>query len=528
METNHEGIYDGFKQLGTGKMMVLGFQHVFAMFGATVLVPILTGMSVSVTLLCAALGTLWFFFITKRKIPIFLGSSFAFLAAFGAIAPFIKDTVTGQMKPNMEMLPYAALGVFAAGIVYVILAILFQVFGAKKIMKLFPPVVTGPVIVLIGLNLAGSAITNAQTNWILAIVAILIIICVNIFGKGMVKILPILIGILGAYVIALLVSLIGGINENGVGLFGLPWMNLSSTGLYSDVTVKGVTDIVNVPAFWNYWPLKPIIDGTFEWAKAIPAIITFVVVAVAAMVEHIGDICAIGATCGKNFIKDPGLTRTLLGDGLGTSLAGFLGGPANTTYSENTGVVALTKVYDPKVMLIAALMTLVLSFVSIFETFIQTIPTAIIGGISIVLYGMISATGVRTIVENKVDFKKFRNIIIAALILVAGLGFAANPINITLTHKDVTTQSHVAITEEYVLGDHQVEVERYTQETSFADGTLETAEYAVVDTTTSEPEFTLTFGGLACAAIIGILANAILPGKDYEFNADEEDPAPQA
>lgn len=451
MEIKHEGIYDGFKELGTGKMMVLGFQHVFAMFGATVLVPLLTGLSVAVTLLCAGIGTVWFFFITKKKIPIFLGSSFAFLGAFATIAPFLEDG-----SPNMEMLPYATLGVFCAGIIYVILALLFQIFGAKKIMKLFPPVVTGPIIVLIGLNLAGSAINNAKTNWILAVAAIIIIICVNLFGKGMVKLLPILFGIIGAYILALIVTLI---NPN---LFGLPWLN------FSGLTFTEFSDFVAVPQFWNYWPLKTIIDGTFDWSIALPAILTFVVVAIAAMVEHIGDICAIGATCGKNFIEDPGLTRTLLGDGIGTSIAGFLGGPANTTYSENTGVVALTKVYDPRVMLIAALMTLVLSFLSIFETFINTIPASIIGGISIVLYGMISATGVRTIVENKVDFTKFRNIIVAALIFVAGLGFATYPLTFTIG------------------------------------------------------SYTLSFGGLAVAAVVGIVVNAILPGKDYEFKTEAE------
>lgn len=463
MDIKNEGIYDGFKELGTGKMMVLGFQHVFAMFGATVLVPIITGLSISVTLLCAAIGTIWFYFITKRKIPIFLGSSFAFLAAFA--------TVSASGSPDWAS--YATLGVMAAGLVYVVLAILFHIFGAKRVMKLFPPVVTGPIIVLIGLNLAGSAIQNAQTNWILAIIAIIIIICVNIFGKGMVKILPILIGILGSYLIAFLVSIIGGIGSDGLGLFGLPWMGESAQGLYSGIQITQFTDIVNVPPILDYWPLKPIIDGTFDWGIALPSIITFVVVALAAMVEHIGDICAIGATCGKNFIKDPGLTRTLLGDGIGTAIAGFLGGPANTTYSENTGVVALTKVYDPKVMLIAAFMTLALSFLSIFESFIQTIPTAVIGGISIVLYGMISATGIRTIVENKVDFKNFRNVIVAALILVAGLGFAAHPIVIP-------------------IGDYSI-----------------------------------TFGGLACAAVIGIVINAILPGKDYKFSMEEpqEEPA---
>lgn len=435
MEKKVEGIYDGFKELGTGKMLILGFQHVFAMFGATVLVPLLTGLSVSVTLFCAGIGTIWFYIITKRKIPIFLGSSFAFIAAFGSIA-----------NGDKELMPYATLGVVCAGLIYVVLAILFAIFGAKKVMKLFPPVVTGPVIILIGLILAATAISSASANWILAVIAIAIVICVNLFGKGMIKILPILIGILGAYVVGCIVTAIKP------DLFGLPWIDWSP--------LVG-SKIVDVPPFVEYTPLRFLFGAqAFDSAIATNAIVTFVVVALAAMVEHIGDICAIGATCGKNFIADPGLTRTLLGDGIGTSIAGLFGGPANTTYSENTGVVALTKVYDPKVMLIAAVMTIILSFVSIFDAFINTIPWSIIGGISMVLYGMISATGVRTIVENKVDFTNMRNILVAALILVCGLGFNAHPL---------------------VIG-------------------------------------RLTFGGLAVAAVVGIVVNAILPGKDYTFD----------
>ena len=435
MEKKVEGIYDGFKELGTGKMLILGFQHVFAMFGATVLVPLLTGLSVSVTLFCAGIGTIWFYIITKRKIPIFLGSSFAFLGAFASIA-----------NGDKELLPYATLGVVCAGLIYVVLAILFAIFGAKKVMKLFPPVVTGPVIILIGLILAATAVNSASANWILAVIAIAIVICVNLFGKGMIKILPILIGILGAYVIGCIVTAIKP------DLFGLPWIDWSP--------LVG-SKILDVPPFVEYTPLRFLFGAqAFDSAIATNAIVTFVVVALAAMVEHIGDICAIGATCGKNFIADPGLTRTLLGDGIGTSIAGLFGGPANTTYSENTGVVALTKVYDPKVMLIAAVMTIILSFVSIFDAFINTIPWSIIGGISMVLYGMISATGVRTIVENKVDFTNMRNILVAALILVCGLGFNAYPL---------------------VIG-------------------------------------RLSFGGLAVAAVVGIVVNAILPGKDYTFD----------
>lgn len=435
MNNKVEGIYDGFKELGKGKMMVLGLQHVFAMFGATVLVPLLTGLSVSVTLCTAGLGTILFFFLTKRKVPIFLGSSFAFLGAFAAIS-----------GGDPAKLPLATGGVLCAGLLYVVIAALFQIFGAKKIMKLFPPVVTGPIIVLIGLILAPVAVGSAGSNWVLAIIAVLIIVCVNLFGKGLFKILPILSGILGAYVIGVIVQL-----ASGGALFGLPWI---------DFTPLQGAAIVAVP---------PFMLPQFE----LSAIVTFVVVAIAAIIEHIGDIAAIGATCGKNFIADPGLTRTLLGDGLATSMAGAIGGPANTTYSENTGVVALTKVYDPKVMFIAACMSILLAFINIFDAFINTIPWSIIGGVSLVLYGMISATGIRTIVENKVDFKNFRNIIVMALILVCGLGFNAVPIAIPFGG-----------------------------------------------------EVTLQFGGLATAALVGIIANAILPGKDYEFKTElEEDKA---
>jgi len=432
MENKVEGIYDGFKELGTGKMLVLGLQHVFAMFGATVLVPIICGMSISVTLFCAGIATIWFFFITKRKVPIFLGSSFAFIGAILGAAGTLG-------------MPYATGGIVAAGLTYVIFAALFLIFGAKRIMKLFPPVVTGPIIMLIGLGLAYFAFNQASKNWWLAILTIIIVISVNMWGKGMIKILPVLVGIFGAYAVACIVTLIGP-----------AWVD------FSGLQVKSIADVVSVPPFF-----LPKFD--------LSTMLTFIVVAVAAMVEHIGDICAIGATCGKNFIADPGLTRTLLGDGIGTSLAGMLGGPANTTYSENTGVVALTKVYDPKVMFIAACFAIILSFVSIFEAFVNTIPAAVIGGISIVLYGMITATGVRTIIENKVDFKNMRNVLVAALILVTGLG--------------IQTSSAMG-----------------SDSANLIWGTVKIG--------------TLNFSGLATAAIVGIVVNAILPGKDYVFNEE--------
>ena len=419
MSTKITGIYDARKELGWGKSIIMGLQQCFAMFGATILVPVLTtsygegivGLSASVTLFCAGVATLWFHFITKGKVPVFLGSSFAFLGMYQAIIPqYGKEYATG--------------GVVAAGGLYVILAILIKVLGTKRVMKLFPPAVCGPLIILIGINLAGSAIDNLFTNWMLGIVPILVIIICNTWGKGMIKIIPVLISLIVSYIVAIIMgavdfSAVGSANWVGLPNFHLPKFN-------ADAIVAGLA------------------------------------VAVAAMVEHVGDVMAIGATCGKNFIADPGLTRTLLGDGIGTSLAGLLGGPANTTYSENTGVVALTRVFDPFVMRIAAVMAIILSLSPKFEAVINSIPAAIIGGISFVLYGMIAATGIRTIVENQVDYVNMRNVLITAIILVSGLGF---------NHKNI------------VIG-------------------------------------SVAFGGLACAAVFGIILNAILPGKDYEFKED--------
>ena len=422
-----EGVYDA-RTLGTGKMLVLGFQHVFAMFGATVLVPLLTGLSVSTTLLMAGLGTLLFHFITKGKVPAFLGSSFAFLGGFAIVAPMLADEA-GNTVPNTEMLPYACGGVVAAGLVYVVVALLIHIFGAKKVMRFFPPVVTGPIIISIGLILAPSAISNAATNWLLAIIALAVVVVCNIWGKGMVKVLPILLGVVVSYVVAIITGAI-------------------------DFTAIQSANIVGIP-------LNPSAFAKFD----LGAVLTILPIALAAMVEHIGDIAAISATTNRNFIEDPGLARTLLGDGLATSMAGFFGGPANTTYGENTGVLALTKVYDPRVIRIAAVVAVVLSFSPAFEAVINTIPAAIVGGISLILYGMISAVGVRNVVENRVDFTQSRNLIIAAVILVSALGF--NSVGgITL----------------------------YSSES-----------------------LTISLSGLAIAAILGIALNAILPGNDYEF-----------
>ncbi|MBE6895379.1 MAG: uracil-xanthine permease [Ruminococcaceae bacterium] len=417
----------------TGKNVLLGFQHVFAMFGATVLVPLITGLNISTTLFAAGVGTLLFHFVTKGKVPAFLGSSFAFLGGFAIVAPKLIDANGEATIPNTEMLPYACGGVVAAGLLYIVMSGLIKAFGVKKIMKFFPPIVTGPIIISIGLILAPSAITNASTNWPLAIVALAVIIICNIWGKGMVKIIPILLSVVISYIVAL---------------------------------VMGAVDFTSVAAANMFG--SPVIPANFAKFD-ISAIITIMPIALAAMMEHIGDIAAISATTGENYIEDPGLHRTLLGDGLATSFAGFIGGPANTTYGENTGVLALTKVYDPAIVRLAAVIAVILSCVPKFDAMVNSIPAAIIGGISLILYGMISAVGVRNIVENKIDFTQSRNLIIAAVILVSALGF----------------NSTGGIT--FVIAGA-----------------------------------TVTLSGLAIAAILGIALNAILPGNDYEFGRTAE------
>ena len=435
-----EGVYDA-RTLGKGRMLVLGFQHMFAMFGATVLVPILTGLDVSTTLLFAGLGTLLFHLITGGKIPAFLGSSFAFLGGYFTIAPMIDGTT-----PNTELLPYACFGVACAGLVYVILAALFKIFGASKVMRFFPPIVTGPIIIAIGLNLSSSAINNCSNNWWIALVAIVIIVAANIWGKGMVKIIPILLGVIGSYVIAVIAdpaaraALVQNVSE--AKWFALP--------IHLESTVFGLFGRDNL-------------DGHM----LLTSVITIVPLSLATMVEHIGDVSAISSTCNRNFIADPGLHRTLMGDGLATTLAALFGAPANTTYGENTGVLALSKIYDPRVIRIAAVLAMLFSFSPKFAAIISSMPAATIGGVSLVLYGMISAVGVRNVVENKVDFTKSRNVLIAALILVLSIGIS------------------------------------YSTAGSLQLGAI-------------------SLSGLAVGSIAGIVLNAIMPGKDYEYGKDEQ------
>lgn len=474
---NKNGIYDA-RSLGKPKMFVLGIQHMFAMFGATILVPIITGLDISTTLLMAGLGTLLFHCITKFKVPAFLGSSFAFLGGYAAITA-LAGTKGYENMTTTELLPYACLGVACAGLLYFVLAAIIKAVGIQRVMRFFPPVVTGPIIIAIGLNLAPSAVSNCETNWVIALVALATIIFFNIWGKGMAKIIPIILGILVGYAVALILYFIGQSNPDLIQ--SMPWLFSSGldtdTGLYSPIfdftslnnifvnisqgKIFGSEGLVGIPVNWSHTVFGGV-DFT-NVSLIITSIVAIVPIAIATMMEHIGDVCAIGSTTGKNYIKDPGLHRTLTGDGLATTLASLFGGPANTTYGENTGVLALTKVYDPRVIRIAACCAAVVSFFPIVSVLIGSLPSSLIGGISFVLYGMISAIGVRNVVEAKVDFTKSRNLIIAAVIVVAALGLGDSTVSFTIA------------------------------------------------------ACTITLSPLAVASIAGIILNAIFPGKDYKF-----------
>lgn len=438
------------RKLGIPKMLVLGLQHMFAMFGATVLVPILVagyfsqacgepltqGLTVAVTLFCAGIGTLLFHLCAKLQVPAFLGSSFAFLGGFNTVAQ-LNDGIFKAMPAN-EKAAYACGGVLAAGTLYLALALVIKIVGSRRVMRFLPPVVTGPIIICIGLSLAPVAVSSARSNWFLALIALGTIIVFNIWGKGMFKIIPILMGVVVSYLAAAIMHKCGIVNPDGSAIF-----NFSGVGA--------------APAFG----LPPFKICQFD----ITAILVMAPIAIATMMEHIGDMSAISATVGKNFLEKPGLHRTLLGDGIATSVAGLLGGPANTTYGENTGVLQLSRVYDPRVIRIAALFAIILSFIPKFSALVSTIPPAIVGGVSFMLYGMIAAIGVRNVVENRVDLTRSRNLIIAGVIFVCSLGF--------------------------------------TQGVTFSVG---------------ETKITLT--ALAIAALAGIALNLILPGNTYEFGAN--------
>ncbi|MCQ2167279.1 MAG: uracil-xanthine permease family protein [Bacteroidales bacterium] len=436
LNINPNAIYD-VRPLGKKKILLLGFQHMFAMFGATVLVPALTGLSVSATLLFAGIGTLIFHLMTKLKVPAFLGSSFAFIGGYAAVVAAGQELGMSQAVS----LTYACIGIFFAGMMYFILAGLIRIFGVKKVMKFFPPVVTGPIIISIGLTLSGSAINNCSTNWWVALFAVAIIIVVNIWGKNMIRIIPVLLGVVGSYLLAVCIGLVDFSPVREAAWVGFPF-KMENTAF---------------SVFKNP-----------NWGLIVTAIITILPISLATMVEHIGDICAISSTTGYNYLDDPGLHRTLMGDGLATAVAALFGAPANTTYGENTGVLNLTKVFDPRVIRIAAVLAIIFSFCPKFAAVVAVMPASTIGGVSLVLYGMISAVGVRNLVENKVDLTRSRNLLVAAFILVLSIGVNYGPGSI-----------------------------------SFSVGVINIA-----------------LSGLAVAAIAGIVLNAVLPGNDYEFGVN--------
>ena len=435
------------EKLQPGKMLLLGFQHVFAMFGATVLVPTLTGLSVSATLLFAGLGTLLFHLLTKRKVPAFLGSSFAFLGGYFAVNSLVSDynATLAEGAAAVNWIPYAGVGVACAGLLYVILSALFKAFGPSKVMRFFPPIVTGPIIICIGITLANSAINNCAANWPIALLALAIVVVCNIWGKGMIKIIPILLGVVGSYLVAAVCGLVDFTPVKDAAWVGLPFQ-------VKDTVFSFATEGVN--------------GGLLASAIAM-----MMPIALATIIEHIGDMCAISSTVEKNFIADPGLHRSLLGDGLATAMASLFGAPANTTYGENTGVLALTKVYDPKVVRLAAVIAVLFSFCPKFAALVSCMPVATIGGVSLILYGMISAVGVRNVVENQVDFTKSRNVIIAALIMALSLGI------------NFSNAGAIAFS---VFG------------------------------------IQISLSGLAVAALVGIILNAVLPGNDYEFGKNDQ------
>lgn len=426
MESQQNVIYDA-RQLGKPRMMVLGVQHLFAMFGATVLVPLITGLDVSITLLFAGIGTLIFHFISKWNVPAFLGSSFAFLGGYASV----KEIGMDQGLTETLALDYACLGVACAGLMYFIIAGLVKWFGIEKIMHYFPPVVTGPIVIAIGLVLSGSAIANCQTNWPLAILAIVTVIASSIWGKGIVKIIPILLGVIVSYAVAAFCGLV-----DFTALHEASWIGFPIT---KERTVLAVFE-----------------DG--NTTLMLSTILAIMPIAFATIMEHIGDMLAISSTVGKDYLTNPGLHRTLTGDGVATALASVFGAPANTTYGENTGVLNLTKVFDPRVIRIAACLAILLAFCPKFSCLIQLMPAATIGGVSLILYGMISAVGVRNLIEENVDLKSSRNVFVAALILVLAIG----------------------------------------------------VKYGANDDIAMGP---IHISGLAIAAIVGILLNAVMPGK---------------
>ncbi len=390
-----------------GRAVTLGIQHVFAMFGSTVLVPTLTGLDPALTLLCMGIGTLIFHLFTNFKVPAFMGSSFAFIAAINAVRTYCADNaVEGSFAS------YVGIGIISSGVLYLILAGMVKIFGAKRITSFFPPIVTGCMIIIIGMMLAPTAMSSVTTvvenipvwkNWVVAVFTIAVIVGVMFFVRGFFKLIPILIGIVAGYLLSLVLGMVDVTPVADAAWFHLPEFSLP-TFANMDAVIYAITMIAPI------------------------AVVTFV--------EHVGDITANGAVTGNNYIEDPGLHRTLMGCGLASVFSGAMGGPAATTYSENTGVLAATRNYNPATLRIAAVFAIALSLFGKVSGVLGSIPSPVMGGVSIVLFGMIASVGLRMLVENHVDFTKSYNTIIAAVMLVIGLGLSDG-----LTFGDFTVSS---------------------------------------------------------------------------------------
>ncbi len=406
------------------RKLILGIQHVLAMFGATVLVPALTGLNTSITLICAGLGTLLFHLVTKRKVPVFLGSSFAFM---GGIMAVIGDSRAGD-PDFLEKLAALKGALIIAGLVYAVFALIIKLVGYEKVNKVLPPIVTGPVIIVIGLRLSSSAINNAfYVNGDFNLKAVFVTVCVlatvvavSIFAKGIFNLMPILFAIIVGYLVSYF-----------MGFCDFEAVKTAHFFSFMDTSIRD--QLLCVPTFKAH------------------AILSVAPIALVTMVEHVGDITTNSAVTGQNFMVDPGIHRTLLGDGLATALAGLLGGPANTTYGENTGVLAVTKNYDPSIIRIAAVFAVLLGIFGKVGAVITSIPGPVIGGISIVLYGMISSVGVRIIVNERLNFGNSRNLMIAAIILVLGIGCDSIPITGTVSISGLALSAIVGIVMAQIL-----------------------------------------------------------------------------
>ncbi len=428
------------------KGYILGVQHLFAMFGATILVPLITGLNPAVALITAGIGTLLFHFITKGKVPVFLGSSFAFMGAISAVTG-----VASQAGATPEGISLAQGGIIVAGAVYFIFALLAYFLGAERLRRYFPPVVTGPIIMVIGTMYAsGVALSDAMgkgtsnsvgISLFVAFCVVLIIVITANLRKGFFKLVPVLLGMIGGYIICLILKAAGIFDMSFAAVAGASWVNIP-------YVTQG---FMSIPKF--------------DWM----VILSIAPIALVTFMEHVGDITANGAVVGKDFFKDPGLHKTLLGDGLATLVAGIFGGPPNTTYSENTGVLAATKNYNPKILRVAAVIAIILGFFGKFGAVLQTIPNAVRGGAEIILFGMIAAVGIQTLVKAKIDITHSRNMIIIALILILGLGISG-------------------------MGGISIPI---------GDGN------------------TLTFSGLFIATVAGVIANAVIPDESRKDNKEE-------